>query len=314
MPRLVVPELLAWPARCRWPAWSITGTLPELLHLVPLQVCQALRRPMACRCWPPVRSRRGRRQVLADLLAWPAHCRWPAWLITGPLPELLHLVLAELLRLANTVPAAGLVDYRHAARAACVPKLSPVKTGTGDRIENCGDNKIVTRQPLRLSVPVSPLSPSQNTQSRNFSDLQQTLSLNGEAMGKAFDSIRQGLVEAIRHARGQQSRRRHARSATLGSSVPLELIVATIARMHSKRFSRPVIVTRHAAQRMADRGVSDVLLLQIIDDGGIRYRDDAHLWAWLDVPGRDDNLVCAVLVLEDAVIVKTVMHRWELMP
>lgn len=94
----------------------------------------------------------------------------------------------------------------------------------------------------------------------------------------------------------------------------LQPIIATIARMHSKRFSRPVIVTRHAAQRMADRGVSDVLLLQIIDDDGIRYRDDAHLWAWLDVPGRDDNLVCAVLVLEDAVIAKTVMHRWELMP
>ena len=95
MPRLVVPELLAWPARCRWPAWSITGTLPELLHLVPLQVCQAMRRPMACRCCPPVRSRRGRRQVLADLLAWPARCRRPAWLITGTLPQPLHPVLLQ---------------------------------------------------------------------------------------------------------------------------------------------------------------------------------------------------------------------------
>lgn len=52
--------------------------------------------------------------------------------------------------------------------------------------------------------------------------------------------------------------------------------------MYSKRFDRPVIVTRHAA--------------------------------WLSVPGRDDNMVCAVLVLEEAVIVKTVMHHWELMP
>ena len=84
--------------------------------------------------------------------------------------------------------------------------------------------------------------------------------------------------------------------------------------MHSTRFSAPVIITRHAAERMAVRSVSDALLLRMIDEGGIRYRDDVHLWAWLDVPGRDDNLVCAVLVLEDAVIVKTVMHRWELMP
>ena len=84
--------------------------------------------------------------------------------------------------------------------------------------------------------------------------------------------------------------------------------------MHSTRFSRPVIITRHAAERMAVRSVSDVLLLRMIDEGGIRYRDDVHLWAGLVVPGRDDNLVRAVLVLEDAVIVKTVMHRWELMP
>jgi hypothetical protein len=37
------------------------------------------------------------------------------------------------------------------------------------------------------------------------------------------------------------------------------------------------------------------------------------LWAWRGVPGRSDNLVCAALVLDDAVvIVKTVMHHWEL--
>lgn len=84
--------------------------------------------------------------------------------------------------------------------------------------------------------------------------------------------------------------------------------------MHSARFDRPVIVTRHAALRMADRGISDVLLLRVIDEGATRYSDATHLWAWMDVPGRNDNLVCAVLVLESAVIVKTVMHHWELLP
>ena len=34
----------------------------------------------------------------------------------------------------------------------------------------------------------------------------------------------------------------------------------------------------------------------------------------MDVPDRDDNLVFAVLVLENAVIVKTLMHHWELLP
>jgi len=31
-------------------------------------------------------------------------------------------------------------------------------------------------------------------------------------------------------------------------------------------------------------------------------------------PVREDNLLCAVLVLETAVVVKTVLHRWELLP
>jgi len=84
--------------------------------------------------------------------------------------------------------------------------------------------------------------------------------------------------------------------------------------MHSARFNRPVIVTRHAAQRMVERRVTPELLLRVIDEGQTRYSDDIRLWVWMDVPGRDDNLLCTVLVLEEAVIVKTVMHRWELMP
>lgn len=83
--------------------------------------------------------------------------------------------------------------------------------------------------------------------------------------------------------------------------------------VYSKRFERPVIVTNHAAQRMAERRFSVELLLEVIDEGSTQYSDSTHLWAWLSVPERDDNLVCAVLVLEAAVVVKTVMHHWELM-
>ncbi len=84
--------------------------------------------------------------------------------------------------------------------------------------------------------------------------------------------------------------------------------------MQSLRFNRPVVISRHAAQRMVERQVTPELLLRVIDEGQTRYSDDVRLWVWLDVPGRADNLLCAVLVLEDAVIVKTVMHHWELMP
>jgi hypothetical protein len=54
-------------------------------------------------------------------------------------------------------------------------------------------------------------------------------------------------------------------------------------------------------------------LLQFIDEGSTRYSDSTHLSAWLDVPERDDKLVCAVLVLEAAVVLKTVMSPWEIM-
>ena len=83
--------------------------------------------------------------------------------------------------------------------------------------------------------------------------------------------------------------------------------------MVSKRFGRRVIITAHAATRMLERAVTPELLLAMIDEGHTQYSDPTHLWAWLDVAGREDNLVCAVLVLEDAVVVKTVMHHWELM-
>jgi hypothetical protein len=55
------------------------------------------------------------------------------------------------------------------------------------------------------------------------------------------------------------------------------------------------------------------LLLQVFDEGSTRYSDSNHLPAWPDVLGRVDNLVCAVLVLDAVVVVKTVMHHWEIM-
>jgi hypothetical protein len=53
-------------------------------------------------------------------------------------------------------------------------------------------------------------------------------------------------------------------------------------------------------------------LLVVVDTGDTRFKDDTHLWAFKNLPGRTDNLVCAVLVLEDVVVVKTVMHEFVL--
>ena len=82
--------------------------------------------------------------------------------------------------------------------------------------------------------------------------------------------------------------------------------------MHSTRFNRPVILTRHARQRMELRSITLVELLLVIDTGETRYKDETHLWASKQLDGRHDNLICAVLVLEGAVVVKTVMHHFTL--
>jgi hypothetical protein len=51
---------------------------------------------------------------------------------------------------------------------------------------------------------------------------------------------------------------------------------------------------------------------KIVDEGETRFSDAHRLWAWMQVEGRDDNLLCLALVLDQAVVVKTVMHRWEI--
>jgi hypothetical protein len=82
--------------------------------------------------------------------------------------------------------------------------------------------------------------------------------------------------------------------------------------MFSVRFQRPVVLTRHAQDRMTQRDISMDELLVVVDTGDTRFKDDTHLWAYKKLPGRTDNLVCAVLVLEDSVVVKTVMHEFVL--
>ena len=71
-------------------------------------------------------------------------------------------------------------------------------------------------------------------------------------------------------------------------------------------------MTRHARDRMAERNITELMLMDVIDLGETRYRDSTHLWAYKEFPERNDNLLCAVLVLEDAVVVKTVMHHFSL--
>lgn len=83
--------------------------------------------------------------------------------------------------------------------------------------------------------------------------------------------------------------------------------------MFSVRFQLPIILSNHAKIRMIERDISVVMLLEVIDSGDTRYKDATHLWAFKEFPERHDNLLCAVLVLEDCVVVKTVMHHFAVL-
>ena len=84
------------------------------------------------------------------------------------------------------------------------------------------------------------------------------------------------------------------------------------ASMDSLRFGLPIQITRHAKDRMAERGISTVLLLDLIETGAAKHKDEKRLWLFKHYPERSDNLICAAAVLEDCIVIKTVMHHFQL--
>ncbi|MCO7246823.1 DUF4258 domain-containing protein [Halomonas sp. Mc5H-6] len=64
---------------------------------------------------------------------------------------------------------------------------------------------------------------------------------------------------------------------------------------------------------MTQRNISEAQLNELLETGRIRFKDDSRLWIAKMFSSRSDNLVCAAVVLEDKLIVKTVMHhfQWE---
>ena len=84
--------------------------------------------------------------------------------------------------------------------------------------------------------------------------------------------------------------------------------------MHSTRFDLPVVLTEHARLRMAERNIDAALVLQIIDTGTLKDAGNAHYWLYKHLDGRADNLLCVAAVIDNAVVVKTIMHHWEPRP
>jgi hypothetical protein len=79
----------------------------------------------------------------------------------------------------------------------------------------------------------------------------------------------------------------------------------------SRRFAKPVRLTLHARERMAERGVETSVIVDLIETGTIKRKDGRRFWIYKEVTGRDDNLVCAAVVDEDILVVKTIMTHWQ---
>lgn len=46
----------------------------------------------------------------------------------------------------------------------------------------------------------------------------------------------------------------------------------TVSTMFSTRFQRPVLISNHARIRIAERDISEAMLLDVIDSGEARYQ------------------------------------------
>ncbi|MEZ5477700.1 MAG: DUF4258 domain-containing protein [Thiolinea sp.] len=82
--------------------------------------------------------------------------------------------------------------------------------------------------------------------------------------------------------------------------------------MISKRFNKPVVLTYHATEQMAERQIDEETLTDLIESGDIKYKDEQHLWIYKSYPARQDNMICAAAIERNNLIIKTVMINWEL--
>jgi len=64
---------------------------------------------------------------------------------------------------------------------------------------------------------------------------------------------------------------------------------------------------------MAERKIDEAMLLDLIETGEAKYKDEVRLWIFKSYADRNDNLICAAIVLEAALVVKTIMHHFEIM-
>jgi hypothetical protein len=79
----------------------------------------------------------------------------------------------------------------------------------------------------------------------------------------------------------------------------------------SARFGKKAWLTNHAIESMAKRNVTLAEVKRLIEEGQYRAKEGSHGWIFHHFESRSDNLVCAAVSAERAIIVKTVMVNWK---
>lgn len=82
--------------------------------------------------------------------------------------------------------------------------------------------------------------------------------------------------------------------------------------MYSERFLLNIRLSNHAKIRMLERKISEETILEIVETGTTKYKDSTHLWIFKSYANRNDNLLCIAVVIESVIVIKTVMHHFEL--
>jgi hypothetical protein len=80
---------------------------------------------------------------------------------------------------------------------------------------------------------------------------------------------------------------------------------------YSERFQKNVWLTNHAIESMAKRKITLPEVKKLIETGEYRELKGSHGWIYYNFPEREDNLVCAAVIDENAVIIKTIMVQWQ---
>lgn len=82
--------------------------------------------------------------------------------------------------------------------------------------------------------------------------------------------------------------------------------------MYSNRFLLEVRLSHHAKLRMVERDVTEEIIIDLVETGMTQYKDEKHLWIYKAYADRNDNLLCVAVVIESVLVIKTVMHHFEL--